>query len=79
MVEIKADDIEYDNGKTSYTEFSVEKMRELRKQEERKRLDAIIKEAEKKERFNELVDLFIVFCSFIAILIFTVIIIWMVV
>lgn len=79
MVEIKADDIEYDNGRTSYTEFSVEKMRELRKQEERKRLDAIIKEAEKKERFNELVDLFIVFCSFIAILIFTVIIIWMVV
>lgn len=79
MIEIKADDIEYDNGRTSYTEFSVEKMRELRKQEERKRLDAIIKEAEKKERFNELVDLFIVFCSFIAILIFTVIIIWMVV
>lgn len=79
MVEIKADDIEYDNGRTSYAEFSVEKMRELRKQEERKRLDAIIKEAEKKERFNELVDLFIVFCSFIVILIFTVIIIWMVV
>lgn len=79
MVEIKADDVEYDDGKISYAEFSVEKMRELRKQEERKRLDAILKDAERRERFNQLVDLFIVFCLFIAILIFAVIIIWMVV